>query len=161
MSGYKRTHTVPFNGRELSDYLVKKHGAVHIRTTGSHFHFRLPNGREVGSVKATQLVTARHARQVAEILGMSYRDLRADIGHPIIETGAIKHKPVKKVEKRAVTKPQVLRLIANIRADLDDAQRSLAGDRDPSVYERVFNALQPAATCATRARDAITKRGAA
>ena len=154
-----RQHTTPFHGRELSDYLVKKHGAVHTRTTGSHFFYRLPSGAEVGSVKPTQLVTAQHARQVAEILGMSYKDFRADIGHPVTETGKTRHKP-QRVEKRAATKPQVARLISTIRADLDEAQRSLGGDRDAAIYERMVSDLLPAAAHVAKARDSITKRGA-
>jgi hypothetical protein len=153
--------TEPYTGRTLSDYIVKKHGGKHTRTTGSHIFYELPNGVVVGSVKHNQQVTRPHASDLAEKLGLTYAEFRAEIGHPIKKAGTTKHKPVRRIERRGVTRSQVTRLIAAIRGDLDDAMRGLAGDRDPSVYERMFEELQPAASHVAKARDFITKRGAA
>lgn len=157
-----QAHTTPFHGRELSEYIVKVHGGVHTRTTGSHKFFRLPNGGEVGSVKDTQIVTARHARNVADILGMTYRELREDIGFPVPKAGgALKHKPRARTEKRTVTKGQVTRVATGMRDDITDLLKSLAGDRDPQVYADLFESLKPAAAHIAKALNDSTKRGAA
>lgn len=131
----------PFQGKTLSAYIEAK-GGEHLRTTGSHILFEMPS--RLGSVKPDQWVTRSHAADIARRLGMSYRDFRADIGHPITASGSRpRHKAPPKAAKTDASKGQVLRTIAEVREMLNELDSSLRnGQRDPSVYAQAFGSLK-------------------
>ena len=134
--------TEPFDGLELERYYVSL-GATFERQSGSHRHYRLPDGRRLPSTIGT--VTSAMMREAARTLGIDYRELRARMGRPITQTGKSKYKPPPRVKVRPVTKEQVMRAISDARKELNLCESSLGnGQRDPSVYRRAWEPISDA-----------------
>lgn len=130
----------PFRGRVLYDYLTRKQGARVTRQPGtSHISADLPNGRRVGMAPPSDQVTKSLMRQIAGQLDMTYPELRADMGYPIVE----RNKPRGKVERqeRAVGKSTALATLNDL-IDTAEIIKGLIyyGDRDPTTYARVHDA---------------------
>lgn len=150
-------HMEPFNGQQLTKYLIRRHDARVIQQNGSHLVLVLRTGGEVWSndKRVTQLL----GRKVAAQLGMTYRDFREDIGHPIAEVGRISRKQGQAKSEKPVElkigKTDALRVIAEMRAALDDVHAYITkGAHGSSFFARITQDLQ-------RAKDALPKRGAA
>jgi hypothetical protein len=131
----------PYDFRALTAYLESK-GARRDRQTGDHIHFHLPNGKRVGSGVAGK-VTSALARQNARALGITYRQMRKEIGHPIVDAGRSRYKPAPiKRRPSGATKRQVLDRFDAAVGDLQRARAAVAcGQRGQAVYDRVFGAL--------------------
>jgi hypothetical protein len=137
----------PFTGRELRKYLEEKHGAVYLRQPGtSHISMRLDNGQRVGCPPPSDPVEASLTRAIARAVGMTYPQIRADIGYPIVNKGKPRFKPVEDKPK-PVGKPTVRRVLAEVQAALEyiDAE-TRQGDRDPAILRKAHEALCGART---------------
>ena len=154
----------PYNGKTLGDYLHREHGAVPLqdRQRGSHFRWAFPDGSTVPMVAPNQPVTNLIARLIARKLGMAYPDLRKAMGVPTVNRKRGQYKPPPAPASR-VGKSTVLRVIAEMREELDHLEGELrGGDRDPAVYQRAFTALVGALDEVTnyrRTNDLIARQG--
>lgn len=133
-------HVEAFRGRTLYEYLVNKKDARIVRQPGtSHIRVELPNGQRCGAVPPSDLVTKALMRKIAEALGMTYPELRADMGRPVIDKG----KPRGKVEtpERIVGKATALSALNDL-IDLAEVLKGVIyyGQRDPAIYARVHDA---------------------
>ena len=135
----------PFTGAKLQRYIESKGGEL-IRVSGSHFHYRLPDGTRLGSLKRDDMVPKVLFRSVAKALGMDYREARRDIGYPVQESGRTKKaNPQQKPRPSAFGKNSVLRQAGEIREAINEIDAALRrGARDSVVYERCSKALEAA-----------------
>jgi hypothetical protein len=132
-------HVEAFRGRTLYTYLINKKSARLVRQPGtSHIRVELPNGQRCGAVPPSDLVTKALMRKIAEALGMTYPELRADMGLPVIDKG----KPRGKIEvsERVVGKSTALHTLNEL-IDLAETIKGVIyyGDRDPAIYARVHD----------------------
>lgn len=136
-------HNEPFGWDVVEAYLERK-GGVFQRQTGSHRHYKMPNGKMAGSgIHGT--VTTALMRKNAEALDMSYKDMRADMGWPITSSGRSSFKPKAKSvpDRHMVTKADVLAELDRLVGELGDVRGLLAnGQRDASLYLRTYSELR-------------------
>lgn len=135
-------HNEPFGFDVVTAYLERK-GCTFLRQSGSHVHYRTPNGALAGSgIIGHGDVTTSLMRKNAAALGMSYSELRADMGYPVTRSGKARHKPQRDQQVRSVTKKQCVERIDAVLADLREARDGIAaGRRDQSAYDRMFEAI--------------------
>ena len=110
-------------------------GAKFVRQVGSHQQWALPSGVTLPAPDNDQ-VTARMMRMVAHKLGMSYPELRAAVGHPIVKSGRVS-KGQTKTQTRApqVTKGDALRACDELADAVTALRRDVAqGIRDSEFY---------------------------
>lgn len=134
-------HNEPFGWDVVTAYLERK-GGVFVRQTGSHLHYRMPNGQMAGSGTHADVPTTI-MRKNAEALGMSYKAMRADMGWPIVSAGRSSFKPKQaNAPARTVSKADVLNRIDGISSALGDVRATLTnGLRDPSLYANTYAEL--------------------
>lgn len=128
-----------YDGVQMGNWLVREHGAQFDRQTGDHVHYKLTNGRRVGTLAGPQKVPTRLARANAEVLGLSLAEFRAALGYPNVNAGKPRKRPTPtKAPRRDVGKSDALRVIDDVSALLDTIAGTIrCGQRDPSVYERI------------------------
>jgi len=133
----------PYDAKEFGVYLTRAHGARLVQQNGSHLRARLDNGVEV-PLPLKGYVPRLLAKTVAARLGISYHDLRAGLGHPIVNghrSRGVPH-PTRPPIAHA-TKDQILDLLAETRRSLIDLERWVrSGQHDPALYDRLYAALR-------------------
>lgn len=138
-------HIEPFTSEVLIDYYTKKLGAVFDRQKGSHTMWRLPDGRIVAAlVNGKSVVPQVMMRQIAGVLGVTYGELRSELGYPLIKSGKVKKgQGRRELPQRQTSKSDAKRAISDLAADVD-ALRKFAeqGVRDPFAYAEVVGACR-------------------
>ena len=143
-----------FDYFELANYVIKAHGGKRDRQNGSHTTYEVSgqcqNGRcRHGQYKfqvprSSDSASSNVVRRIAKGLGMTYQSLRDDMGYPVVERvgGRPKNLRPKLTNSTKVGRGAVLTAAANLRSMVADLEREVkAGDRDPSVYENIFDVL--------------------
>ena len=119
---------------DLTDY-YESIGAKYVRQVGTHAQWALPSGVTLPAASAT-IVTSRMMRMAAHKLGMTYPELRAAVGHPIVKSGRVSKGPTK-TQTRApqVTKGDALRACDELADAVTALRRDVAqGIRDSEFY---------------------------
>lgn len=134
-------HGESFNGRVLREYLEKKQSAKLLRQNGtSHSQYLLPSGRVAKCAPDSDPVSKAMMRWNAEALGMSYGELRADMGIPVPNRGKSRFKPAPPPEK-VIGRMTVIHKLNDIIAEAERLKGMLMErDRDPAVVRRVYEA---------------------
>lgn len=161
MSSGRSRSLEPYDGKRLTAYLEAK-GAKFVRQTGSHLHFEMPNGARVGSL-IHGAVPSVMARGTATALGIPYKQMRAELGFPIVDTGRSRAKPTVKVQRiSGPTKAQVLKRLDAAIADLSAVRESLrCGQKSQAIYDRTYAAIKRAEPHISEASDAANGRSVA
>jgi len=129
-----------FTGPELSGYIAREHGGVVAAQRGSHITYRLPDGREVGSL-LSGYVPSVMARVVAKKLGMTYPELRAALGHPVLKRGRPRRQRVEPTSPPPITKADVIGALDDLQAEVGDLNAIKFGQRDPAFYRKAYETL--------------------
>jgi hypothetical protein len=132
----------PFDAHALVAYYVDKHGAKFESQSGSHQFWRTASGVRVGAaVGAGNKVTTPHMKATARLLGMTYAQLRQDIGHPLTTAGKPKAKAAKQApppKGRSATAREMAEVASTARR-IEMELRSGA-PRDPAFYKPIADA---------------------
>ena len=114
--------------------------AKFVRQVGSHQQWALPSGVTLPAPD-NDMVTSRMMRLVAMKLGMSYPELRAAVGHPIVKAGKVSkgatqaNRPV----ARQVSKGDALRALDELGHEVKALRSEVTqGVRDPSFYRKQY-----------------------
>jgi len=129
----------------MADY-IERLGGVLDRQTGSHLHYRLPNGVRVGSLIHGDCPQAL-IRGNAEAMGITYRELRARLGRPLVNASRPRRSQAQVERRTGFTKAETLEAIDAAIRTLADLRAFVGqGQRDGAVYQRSYEA----ALCARR-----------
>lgn len=143
-----------YDGIEMSRWLSQECGAEFDRQTGDHVHYKLPDGRRVGSLTGPQKIPTNLARSNAKALGISLAELRDGLGYPNVNAGRPKKRPAvdRKPVKRTVGKQDALRILTETSEMVSSIGDSIrCGQRDCTVYERIYSACVDARQALERA----------
>lgn len=131
----------PYDARHLAKYLTtERGGSLRPQHGGRHCVVDLPDGLVVTipTPAKANIIATPMAKHIANVIGKTYAEFRADLGHPVVNSGKPKRGGVR-TEQRGYSKRDVKGQITelhNALSDLDHAIR--AGSRDSSFYQRLM-----------------------
>jgi len=152
----------PYNARALIKLITECGGKMRAASGGNRCVFDLPNENVATcpSMKAPT-VTTPMAKHVAQSLGMTYAELREQVGYPVGNGHKPKQHAMKRLQGAAFSKRDVKNRITETHALLSEVDQAIrSGLRDPDFYKRVHERLVHAQADVRMALSEATNKGA-